>query len=198
MNYGELKTETQAYLGNRTDISTARLDLAAERVRRRVNDMGRFADMVGTASLAATAGIASLPADFIQAIGVTDDQGRPLAPVSAYELARYASGSGSATVYSIGASVTLYPANTASYTLTYFAGYQAADLDSDGDTVPHPNMWLAGMLSDLGMYIQNGDLAAVWEARFREAVDTENRRYQMQHRAIGRGAYDYSTRARGL
>lgn len=198
MNYGELKTAVSAYLGNRTDISSTLLDQAADQVRERINAELRGAGNVVTAAVSVTAGVGTLPADFERAIYLQNSDGDAVSPSTQTDASRYQNTTGNAAVYVVTSQLLTFPASTETLMLTYFAGYTASDIGSDSATIEYPELWIAGMVSQLALYIQNADLSTLWEQRFLRVVDRENAAYQMQQRAIGRSSYDYGTRTPGL
>ncbi len=119
----------------------------------------RTRDMVTTASLTPSLGVASLPSDYLQFRSVTLNTATPrlvsyVSPDDAVSLyGRNSAGlSNSFTV--VGNELTLYPSNSSAITLVYYG--KISDLIDDADTNwvldKHPNLYLHTALYHLGLY----------------------------------------------
>lgn len=135
------------------------------------NNSLRCREQVTTATLAVASGTATLPVDFVEAIGLYDESGyeyvqQPLQSTRVSQLHRH--------YYSIGATTLNTKLADGNYTLQYYAAIPTitdSSTDSNWLLVKHPGVYLYGVGFEAAKYLKNIELAQAT----RELLDMEMR-----------------------
>ncbi len=181
-NRAALSTAVANWL-DRDDL-TARIPEFIQLTEARLNRLLRDPDQLVTGTIAMTAGVGPLPADFGQmvAFGVA---GSRLSPVTPGEFGTYQAQAGDARVYTVSAgNVMTLPSGSTSIPITYYRSIPP--LSTDGATnwllVRAPDLYLYGSLLQAEFYGWNDERLTAIKSAWDEAIselrgDGENRRW---------------------
>ena len=175
--YGELKTEVAAWL-HRND-TTARIPSFIQFATERLNRNVKSPRFEASASLAFTAGIATIPANFRAAISLSNGTTEYKAVTAADMRAIQQSGNRpDPNIYTIAANqIRLLPADTVSTTFVYTAKLAdfVADSDSNWILQDYFDVYLMASLAEARKYILDDSRLVAYEQMTIARIDELNR-----------------------
>lgn len=173
----------QDYLELRTAVieMTGRLDtidqidrltkLAEARFEREL----RLSDQISSTSLTVSSGLSSLPADFLEVIGLTNATGVELVAQSP----QYAGQTGATAFYSIEGDQIVTKAADGDYILKYYAAIPTltSGLTSTNWLLSsHPGVYLYGLGCEVAKYVSDADRAAAYSTALAGELDQARER----------------------
>ena len=175
--FGELKTEVAAWL-HRND-TTARIPTFIQFATARLSRTIKSPRLEASASLSFVAGIASLPANFGAAIGMTNGNIEFRAVTAADMRAIQQNGiTPDSNVYTIvNSQIQLYPADTVSATFVYKSKLANFVADSDTNWVlqNYPDVYLMASLAEARKYVMDDSRLVTYEQMTIARIDELNR-----------------------
>jgi hypothetical protein len=177
--YGDLKSDVQRWLDRDDDTTVAEIPNFILYAHTELVRELRLPLVQTAATLTLNAERVNLPADFqaVRALNIQDSFGLPLNAVSAEQRASDAAlwPAGRPVEYAIEASkLALAPVPDGSYTATFIYSALPSTMSADGDTnavfAKNPFLYLWGALAAGFAFNQFTELAALYDAKFRDAI----------------------------